>query len=70
MSENTLQLGALLYPGFEMLDYFGPLEMFSVLGSSRLSIHTVAQEAGPDAAAIITPFDPKKSPNPYAHPAL
>lgn len=52
MSEKPLKLGALLYPGFEMLDYFGPLEMFSVLGSSRLSIHTVAEQSGPIAAAI------------------
>ncbi len=46
------KLGALLYPGFEMLDYFGPLEMFSVLGASRLQIHTVAETNEPVAAAI------------------
>lgn len=52
MSEAPLQLGAVLYPGFEMLDYFGPLELFSVVGSSVIQIHTVAEEAAPVAAAI------------------
>lgn len=49
---TTLQLGAVLYPGFEMLDYFGPLELFSVIGSDTVTIHTVAQSSGPIAAAI------------------
>jgi putative intracellular protease/amidase len=52
MSETPLQLGAILYPGFEMLDYFGPLELFSVVGSSVININTVAEKAGPVAAAI------------------
>ena len=52
MNTPTLSLGAVLYPGFEMLDYFGPLELFSVLGSARMTIHTVAQQAGPVAAAL------------------
>lgn len=52
MNTTPRQLGALLYPGFEMLDYFGPLEMFSVVGSSVVKIHTVAQQAGAVPAAI------------------
>lgn len=52
MSNQPLQLGAVLYPGFEMLDYFGPLELFSVIGSSTVKINTVAEHAGPIAAAI------------------
>ena len=52
MSESPRKLGAILYPGFEMLDYFGPLEMFSVLGSNEIEIVTVAEEAGPVSAAI------------------
>lgn len=52
MSTPALTLGAVLYPGFEMLDYFGPLELFSVIGSSRITIHTVAEQAGPVPAAI------------------
>jgi putative intracellular protease/amidase len=52
MGNKTLQLGAVLYPGFEMLDYFGPLELFSVVGSAVIKINTVAEQAGPVAAAI------------------
>jgi putative intracellular protease/amidase len=32
MTDTPLNLGALLYEGFEMLDLFGPLEMFSNVG--------------------------------------
>ncbi|WOJ92705.1 DJ-1/PfpI family protein [Congregibacter variabilis] len=52
MNTQALQLGAVLYPGFEMLDYFGPLELFSVVGSAAININTVAQHRGPVAAAI------------------
>lgn len=52
MDNAPRQLGALLYPGFEMLDYFGPLEMFSVVGSAIVQIHTVAEGPEPVAAAI------------------
>ncbi|MEM9759528.1 MAG: DJ-1/PfpI family protein [Pseudomonadota bacterium] len=52
MTTRPRLLGALLYPGFEMLDYFGPLEMFSMLGSDAIKLQTVAEEAGPVAAAI------------------
>jgi len=52
MNTKPLQLGAVLYPGFEMLDYFGPLELFSVIGSQAITIHTVSQHGGPVAAAI------------------
>src|SRR5262245_7748053 len=38
-------LGAILYPDFELLDLYGPLEMFGCLGP-ELRIETVAQEAG------------------------
>ncbi len=53
LSESRpLALGAIFYPAFEMLDMFGPLEMFSMLGRDRLVIHTIAEHAGPVAAAI------------------
>lgn len=52
MTNTTLNLGAILYPGFEMLDMFGPLEMFSILGSEVVQIHMVAEQQGPVAAAI------------------
>lgn len=52
MTPQPLQLGAVLYPGFEMLDYFGPLELFSVVGSSFININTVAEHKGAIASAI------------------
>jgi putative intracellular protease/amidase len=47
-----LRVGVLLYPGFELLDVYGPLEMFASLGAERVEIHLVAERAGPVAAAI------------------
>jgi transcriptional regulator GlxA family with amidase domain len=47
MSEpRTRRLGALLFPGFELLDMFGPLEMFGNM-PGLVEIVTVAQEKGP-----------------------
>ena len=43
-------LGALLYPDFEMLDLYGPLEMFGAL-RDQVRIVTVAQSAGPVKAS-------------------
>jgi len=42
-------LGAILYPGFELLDLYGPLEMFGALGP-ELRIVTLAEQAGPVAS--------------------
>jgi len=47
MSEiRPRRLGALLFPGFELLDLFGPLEMFGNLPGA-IDIVTVAQTRGP-----------------------
>ena len=47
MSElKSRRLGALLYPGFELLDTFGPLEMFGNM-KGMIDIVTVAQDKGP-----------------------
>jgi transcriptional regulator GlxA family with amidase domain len=47
MSEpRPRRLGALLFPGFELLDTFGPLEMFGNL-PGMVEVVTVAQERGP-----------------------
>jgi transcriptional regulator GlxA family with amidase domain len=43
-------LGAVLYPQFELLDLYGPLEMFGSLGPA-LRIVTVADRPGPVASA-------------------
>jgi putative intracellular protease/amidase len=42
-------VGTLLYPGFELLDVFGPLEMFGAL-TSDYSLQMVAETAGPVAS--------------------
>jgi len=41
-----IKVGALLFPGFELLDVFGPLEMFGSLGE-RAWITMLAEQAGP-----------------------
>lgn len=46
-SSEPLHLGVVLYEGFELLDVFGPLEMFINVGVERLRIHMVAEEKGP-----------------------
>ena len=48
MAERTL--GAVLFPGFELLDVFGPLEAFAGLGG-LFNVVTVAERAGPVASA-------------------
>jgi transcriptional regulator GlxA family with amidase domain len=42
-------LGAVLYPGFELLDLYGPLEMFGSL-AEQIRIATVAEKKGPVAS--------------------
>ncbi len=39
-------LGAVLYPQFELLDLYGPLEMFGCLGEA-LRVVTIAEQVGP-----------------------
>lgn len=43
-----LTVGALVFPGFELLDLYGPLEMYA-LASERFEIRVVAETAGPVA---------------------
>ena len=52
MSDTILTVGAVMYPGFEMLDMFGPLEMFSMLGSTRVAISMVGPTLEPVPTAI------------------
>ena len=50
MSEpKTRTLGAVLYEDFELLDLYGPLEMFGSIGAG-LRIVTVAEKNGPVAS--------------------
>ncbi len=52
MTTEPITVGAILYPAFEMLDLFGPLEMFSTVGDGKVVIHTIAEHKGPVSAAI------------------
>jgi transcriptional regulator GlxA family with amidase domain len=45
-NKDNFTLGAILYDGFELLDLYGPLEMFGNL-KPRIEIITVAEKAGP-----------------------
>jgi putative intracellular protease/amidase len=47
--EKTQTLGILLYERFELLDVYGPAEVFGNLGK-RLKVVTVAEKAGPVAS--------------------
>lgn len=47
---SSRRLGVLLFPVFETLDVFGPVEMFGNLGE-RCEVVTVAAEAGPVVSA-------------------
>ena len=48
-TQRTRILGAILYERFELLDYYGPLEMFGSVGP-ELRIVTVAEKTGPIAS--------------------
>jgi putative intracellular protease/amidase len=50
---RPLTLGVILYPGFELLDVFGPLEMFNSVGRAALISHMVAERAGPVSAGTV-----------------
>ena len=55
-----IQVGAVLFEGFELLDFFGPLEMFSLLeGEARITVlaeraGAVKSVGGPSAVAEAT----------------
>jgi len=50
MTQTQRTLGAIFYDKFELLDVYGPLEMFGSVGP-ELRIVTVAEQAGPVASA-------------------
>lgn len=52
MQTQALAVGAVMYPGFEMLDLFGPLEMLSLLGPQRVRIHMLAESDTPVPTAM------------------
>jgi len=50
MTDRKRRLGVVLYPVFELLDVFGPLEMFGIL-SDRVEIVVTAERPGPVTSA-------------------
>lgn len=45
-NSSPIHVGAVLFEGFELLDFYGPLEMFGLLeGEARITV--VAEKAGP-----------------------
>ena len=44
VQENKINLGVLIYTGFELLDVFGPMEMFAY--AEMLDMHLIAEKAG------------------------
>ncbi len=51
---SIYRLGAIVYPGFELLDLFGPLEMFTTLPPEQLEVVIVGEQKGPIASASMT----------------
>ncbi|MCZ6642523.1 MAG: DJ-1/PfpI family protein, partial [Gammaproteobacteria bacterium] len=49
-SQQKRTIGAVLFPDFELLDIFGPLEMLGAL-PDYFEIVTLAEQAGPVASA-------------------
>src|SRR5438105_2153778 len=45
MSESPLNIAAVVFPGFELLDLYGPLELWGLL-RDRVSISVIAEESG------------------------
>ena len=52
MPEEPLRIGAVMYPGFEMLDMFGPLEMLSMLGPEQVQILMLSETVDPVPTAM------------------
>ena len=46
-----MRLGTVFYHDFELLDAYGPLEMFGALGD-KIELVTIAQEAGPVSSSV------------------
>ncbi|QFU75597.1 DJ-1/PfpI family protein [Halioglobus maricola] len=52
MSAGKLLVAGILYPGFELLDLFGPLEMYSMLGPEHVDIKLIAATVEPVGSAM------------------
>lgn len=56
---QQLTLGVILYPTFEPLDVFGPVEMFMCVPGNLLKVVWIAEKAGPVEAGTQTQKGPK-----------
>src|SRR5690606_1697129 len=56
---QQLTLGVVLYPTFEPLDVFGPVEMFMCVPGNLLKVVWIAEKAGPVEAGTQTQKGPK-----------
>lgn len=56
---QQLTLGVVLYPTFEPLDVFGPVEMFMCVPGNLLRVVWIAEKAGPVEAGTQTQKGPK-----------
>lgn len=65
MADKKLTVGGVLYPGFELLDLFGPLEMYSLMGAEQVEIILVAEDSAPVPSAMGQDIShgPKASPD-------
>ena len=50
MTDDLRRISVVLFEGFELLDVFGPVELFSMV-SDRLAIEFIGPEAGPVASS-------------------
>ena len=46
-----MRLGSIFYNDFELLDAYGPLEMFGALGD-KIELVTIAEQAGPVRSSV------------------
>lgn len=51
---RTIRVGAVLFEGFELLDFYGPLEMFGMLGETEggVEITVLSTKIGPVKGAV------------------
>lgn len=48
---SPIQVGAVLFEGFELLDFFGPLEMFSLM-KDEARITVLAEQTGSERTDV------------------
>ena len=54
MAGSARTVGVVLFPGFEVLDVYGPIDCFAKLGTDVVRVVTVAEREGPVPSAQLT----------------